>query len=421
MRVRLLTSRGLGITAVTRGTNGPAFAGGLQSSVGSGGQLTGNKLGVSAIVSGAVPAPASLQPMELEIGPIGDASYSDASVSDEYRSTVYFHCNSPLLGEQVVIKLDDAQLHLLNDAHIEFSFWHAFSAEETCHCFSFGYVRLVDTEGVVVGDGTHEVLCFEPQCRQSAEAEDRAKPVPGSLSSRGYPRSDLYLTSIGPSTTAEIAQYMTPGTESNPSQGAQSVAAARVPIKLHDRSSGAFDRSGNRPAVQVGHTGLKPYPQSEWRFPRRNRDMFVIRTFLQSTVKTTKHCLQVLRAWERAEPRDLVRAIRATVLMPARETVESFRLIASPLLEIISVHGNVMRANNASESLDAPDSADTSILIHDLAFTALVDAIHSTATDPVQAAFAHRNVIDFVNQFMCAPMAGTILLQDIAAVLEGAV
>jgi len=107
--------------------------------------------------------------------------------------------------------------------------------------------------------------------------------------------------------------------------------------------------------------------------------------------------------------------------MPARETVESFRLIASPLLEIISVHGNVMRANNASESLDAPDSADTSILIHDLAFTALVDAIHSTATDPVQAAFAHRNVIDFVNQFMCAPMAGTILLQDIAAVLEGAV
>lgn len=152
VRVRLLASGSAGVTAVSRGTNGPSSIGDPTAAFGPSGHLQEHRLGMSVVTSQGNFSLASAAEL------LGNETYT----ADEYRSTVYYHCNSPLIGEQVCVTLDDTQLHLLEDAHLEFSFWHAFSAESRCQCFSFGMLRLTDSRGVVVQDGSHEVLCYEP-------------------------------------------------------------------------------------------------------------------------------------------------------------------------------------------------------------------------------------------------------------------
>lgn len=218
----------------------------------------------------------------------------------------------------------------------------------------------------------------------------------------------MYSGSIGPCTTAEVPLYST--------QENASPAARRPgdPIKLRDRTSGAFDSSGRRPSQRRTSTGMRSYPLSEWRFARRASDNFVIRTCLQSTSKTTRSCLQVLRDWRSARLELLLRGIDATRRMPAEAKVQSFRLIVTPLLEILGLSvGNSSRPDHSSELVDV-DPARNVRAVQTAAFSALVAVLHDPGSDPMQAAHVQCAIEEYVRDFLRAPTAGVPLLRLIA-------
>lgn len=76
----------------------------------------------------------------------------------ELRSIVYYHCNSPVWDETLAIHLPNAEQ--FERAHIRFSFWHASSTDSKTHPFSFAFLPLATSSGVVIKDGVHRLTCY---------------------------------------------------------------------------------------------------------------------------------------------------------------------------------------------------------------------------------------------------------------------
>ena len=77
----------------------------------------------------------------------------------EYRSTVLYHCNTPVYDETITIRLADSEQFAR--AHLLFSFWHASSQETRTHAFAFAFLPLADSGGTAIHDGRHSLRVYK--------------------------------------------------------------------------------------------------------------------------------------------------------------------------------------------------------------------------------------------------------------------
>ncbi|RYE99120.1 MAG: hypothetical protein EOO41_01495, partial [Methanobacteriota archaeon] len=79
----------------------------------------------------------------------------------EYRSAVYYHCNTPTYDETLAVRLPSHDQW--ESAHMLFSFWHASSQETRTHMFAFAWLPLTAADGTPVRDGKHTLRCYKVQ------------------------------------------------------------------------------------------------------------------------------------------------------------------------------------------------------------------------------------------------------------------
>jgi len=354
--------------------------------------------------------------------------------ADEYRSTVYYHCNAPLLGEQICIRMPNSLLHVLDEAVLEISFWHVFSNESSCECFSFGFLRLADENGVALQDTSHDVLCYDPVPEPPLrDLGSKTLSRSESLTSDGYPIVSRYVMSLLPTTVKEketIARQ--PNGKNLQGQLPEArlrddTSEARVPIKLKDRDTAHTAISGDRrSSLRTARASMRP--DAVWRFSERESDRFVVRTFLQSTIKTNVRELQTLRHWRSVSPAYLMEAVRSLPSMPPSSIAKILRLVFTPLLDIMGVvpePKSPQDTQSKSKSKEATGgdrnafSSPISSLLRSTVFRSLVETMHSAMSDPLAAGLTKESLDEYVSHFMCAPSAGHTLLLCILQCLRG--
>jgi hypothetical protein len=193
-----------------------------------------------------------------------------AALSTEYHSTVYYHSNSPVLDERIAVVLHDLEPE---DIHLRLSFWHVSSSVTKSHCVSFAFLRLADADGIMLSDGTHELICYEPSKHDGLE----------------------YLRGGVPSTRSELEGTMLYGNGARrlPSMTVDATgqtSSSRRAIVLRDRPSGYIrhspDHSGTSPdwgsrsakvvPMDTARRGLVEEEHDDIR--KRRDDMFFVHT-----------------------------------------------------------------------------------------------------------------------------------------------
>jgi len=84
---------------------------------------------------------------------------SDMSPQTEYRSTVYYHLNTPFYAETLRINLPDGIT--MSRAHLLLTFWHV-STNKKIACFAFSYFPLSGEGGSIIKDGDYKLPTHKP-------------------------------------------------------------------------------------------------------------------------------------------------------------------------------------------------------------------------------------------------------------------
>ena len=79
--------------------------------------------------------------------------------SVEYRSSVYYHNNSPSFGETIRVVVPPGEK--FERSHLLFLFFHASTTASKTHPFAFSFLRLTTEAGFVVPDCNHELQCYK--------------------------------------------------------------------------------------------------------------------------------------------------------------------------------------------------------------------------------------------------------------------
>lgn len=102
------------------------------------------------------------------------SSSAAATGLSEYRSAVYYHCNSPVFDETLAVFLpSNAQFEL---SHLLLTFWHASSSEAKSHMFAFAFLPLADVTGTALRDGKHVLRCYKPTTTMLRPAAPAGQP-----------------------------------------------------------------------------------------------------------------------------------------------------------------------------------------------------------------------------------------------------
>ncbi|XP_063679023.1 dedicator of cytokinesis protein 3-like isoform X4 [Bolinopsis microptera] len=84
---------------------------------------------------------------------------------DTYRSSVIYHCNSPLWDETLRINLPDHGSYSFANCHLLFTFRHANDKNKNKDKPGFAFLRLANKDGTLISNGNHKLIVYKDTAR----------------------------------------------------------------------------------------------------------------------------------------------------------------------------------------------------------------------------------------------------------------